>query len=97
MIQWYRREMLEDAVARFNVELLYFTLKRKPKEFNLSLTRMCISNGYIEVLEWCKQMELVKLFTKALYSEQWGMLDSLYENGYHQAPSHLKEILKKNQ
>jgi hypothetical protein len=94
MLQWYSREMLEDAAARFDVELLYFILKRKPKEFILSLTRMCISNGYIEVLEWWKQMELAELFTKALYSEQWGMLDSLYENGYHQAPSHLKEILK---
>ncbi len=96
MIQWYSREMLEDAAARFDVELLYFILKRKPKELILSFIRMCISNGYIEILEWCKQMELVELFTKALYGEQWGMLDSLYENGYHQAPSHLKEILKKN-
>jgi hypothetical protein len=93
-LQWYSREMLEDAAASFDVELLNFILKRKPKEFNLSFTRMCISNGFIEVLEWWKQMEFVELFTKALYSEQRGMLDSLYENGYHQAPSHLKEILK---
>ena len=56
---------------------------------------MCISNGYIEALEWCKQVELVELFTKALYSEQWGMLDSLYENGYQQAPYALKQILNK--
>jgi hypothetical protein len=94
MLQWCSREMLEDTAARFDAELLNFILKRKPKEFNLSFTRMCISNGYIEVLEWWKQMELVELFTKALYSEQWGMLDSVYENGYHQAPSHLEEIFK---
>ncbi len=53
---WYSRKMLEDAVARTNLELLDFILNKKPNEFNLSFTRMCIAKGYIEVLEWWKLM-----------------------------------------
>jgi hypothetical protein len=37
----------------------------------------------------------VELFTHAVYSGPWRMLDSLYENEYQQASSDLKEILKK--
>ncbi len=33
----------------------------------------------------------IELFTEALYSEQRGMLDNLYNNEYQQAPSYLKE------
>ena len=80
-LDWYHRKMLDDAVARTNLELLDFLLKKKPNEFNLSFTRMCVTKGYIEVLEWWKEMELVELFCNAVYSGQWRMLDSLYENG----------------
>jgi hypothetical protein len=55
-------------VARTNLELLDFILNKKPNEFNFSFTRMCIAKGYIEVLEWWKQMELVELFCNAAYS-----------------------------
>ena len=60
----------------------------------VSLTRMCVREGFIEVLEQWKQMELIELFSKAAYSGQWRILDSLYENEYQQAPSNLKETLK---
>jgi hypothetical protein len=83
--------MLEDAVARTDLELLDFLLNKKPNEFNLNFARMCVANGYIEVLEWWKQMELVELFCDAAYSGQWRMLDSLYVNGWQQTPSILKE------
>jgi hypothetical protein len=49
-LQWYSREMLEDAAARFDVELMNFIFNKKPNEFNLSFTRMCISKGYFYVL-----------------------------------------------
>jgi hypothetical protein len=78
-LDWYSRKMLEDAVARTDLELLDFILNKKPNEFNLSFTRMCIAKGYIEVLEWWKQMKLVELFCDAAYSGQWRMMDSLYE------------------
>jgi hypothetical protein len=85
---------LVDAAARTDQVLLEFLVNKKPHEFNLNFTRMCVTNGYIKVLEWWKEMELVELFSEAVYSEQWRMLDSLYENEYQKAPSHLKEILK---
>jgi hypothetical protein len=59
-LDWYHRRMLEDAVARTDLELLDFLLNKKPNEFNLNFARMCVANGYIEVLEWWKQMELVE-------------------------------------
>jgi hypothetical protein len=83
--------MLEDAVARSDLQLLDFIFNKKPNEFNLSFTRMCIAKGYIEVLEWWKQMELVVLFCNAAYRGQWRMMDSLYMNGWQQTPSILKE------
>jgi hypothetical protein len=66
---WYCPKMLFNAVARTNLELLYFLLNKKPHKFNLNFSRRGVTNGYIEVVEWWKQMELVELFTKALYSE----------------------------
>jgi hypothetical protein len=36
-LQWYSRQILEDAAARFNVELLYFIFNPKPHEFNCTL------------------------------------------------------------
>jgi hypothetical protein len=38
--------------------------------------------------------EIIELFSDTASSGQWRMLDSLYKNGYQQAPSNLKEILK---
>jgi hypothetical protein len=55
---------------------------------------MCVREAFIEVLEWWKQTELIELFPNSAYSGQWRMLDGLYKNGYQQAPSNLKEILK---
>jgi hypothetical protein len=40
-------------------------------------------------------MEFLELSYDAAYSGQWRMLDSLYENGYQQAPTALKQILNK--
>jgi hypothetical protein len=51
-LEWYSREMLEDAVARFDVQFLYFIFNKKPDEFNLSFTTLCISKGYYYVLNW---------------------------------------------
>jgi hypothetical protein len=64
-LQWYSRKMLEDAAARFDVELLYFSFNQKPNEFNLSFTRMCISKGNFYALNWWKEMELLELFCDA--------------------------------
>jgi hypothetical protein len=57
---------------------------------------MCVTNGYTEVLEWWKEMEIVELFCITVQSPQWmvRMLDCLYEIGYQQASSDLKEILE---
>jgi hypothetical protein len=33
-LDWYSREMLEDAVARTYLELLDFIFNKKPNEFN---------------------------------------------------------------
>ena len=93
-LDWYNREILVGAVARTNLDVLFFILNKKPTEFNLSFTRMCVREGFIEVMDWWKQMELIELFIEAAYSGQWRMLDNLYENEYQQAPSNLKEFLK---
>jgi predicted AAA+ superfamily ATPase len=34
-MHWYRQEMLEDAVARTDLDVLLFLLKKKPRQFNL--------------------------------------------------------------
>jgi hypothetical protein len=51
-LYWYHRQMLVDAAARTDLELLEFLLNKKPNEFNSSFARMCVAKGYIEVLEW---------------------------------------------
>jgi predicted AAA+ superfamily ATPase len=69
-MHWYRQEMLEDAVARTDLDVLLFLLKKKPRQFNLMFTTMCLTNGYTEVLEWWKEMEIVELFGVAVQSPQ---------------------------
>jgi hypothetical protein len=93
-LDWYHREILVDAAARTDLEVLDFFLNKKPTKFNLSFTRMCAREGFVVVMEWRKQMELIELFSEAAYGGQWRILDSLYENEYQQAPPNLKEILK---
>jgi hypothetical protein len=68
-------------VARNNRELLDFIVNKKPTKFNLSSTRICVREGFIEALEWWKDAELIALFADAAISGQWRMLDSLYKNG----------------
>jgi hypothetical protein len=55
---------------------------------------MCVREGFIEVMNWWKQTELIELFIEAAYSGQWRMLDNLYKNEYQLVPSTLKELLK---
>jgi hypothetical protein len=57
---------------------------------------MCVTNGYTEVLEWWKETEIVELFCIAVQSPQRTVriLDCLYDIGYQQASSDLKEILE---
>jgi hypothetical protein len=57
---------------------------------------MCVTTGYTEVLEWWKEMEIVELFGIAVQSPQWmvRMLDCLYEIGYQQAASYVKDALE---
>jgi hypothetical protein len=94
-LDWYHGNILVGAVARTNLELLDFILNKKSTESNLSITRMCAREGFVVVMEWWKQKELIQLISKASYSGQWRILDSLYKNEYQQAPSDLKEILNK--
>jgi hypothetical protein len=61
-LDWYSREMLEDAMARTDLELLYFIYNKKSNEFNWSFTTICARRGFIEVLKWWKEMELIQLF-----------------------------------
>jgi hypothetical protein len=89
-LQWYSRQMLEDAVARFNVELLYFIFNQKPNEFNLSFTTMCISKDYFYALNWRKEMELLELFCDAAYNGQCKILEVLKNDGWQQTPTHLE-------
>jgi hypothetical protein len=93
-IFWYNRETLVGDAARTNLDVLFFILTKKPTKFNLSFTRMCVREGFIEVMDWWKQTELVELFIKAAYSGHSRMLDNLYENEYQEACSDLKEFLK---
>jgi hypothetical protein len=76
---------LVGAVARNDQELLDFTLQKKPNEFDLGFKKMCVREGYIEVINWWKEAELIALFIDAACSGQWKMLDKLYENEYQQA------------
>jgi hypothetical protein len=61
-LHWYHRKLLVGAAARNDWELLDFLLNKKLNEFDLSFTTMCARDGFIEVLEWWKQMELIELF-----------------------------------
>jgi hypothetical protein len=67
-LDWYSRDILVDAVARNDWELLDFLLKKIPNKFNLSFTKMCVREGFIEVVDWWKEVELVELFSEAVYS-----------------------------
>jgi hypothetical protein len=67
-MHWYHPKMLDDAAARNDLDVLYFLLKKKPHEFNLRFTIMFVTNGYTEVLEWWKEMELVEHFGIAVQS-----------------------------
>jgi hypothetical protein len=92
-LDWYSRDILVDAAARNDWELLNFLLEKKPNIFNLSFTRMCVREGYVEVVNWWKSVELIELTKEAAYSGQWRMLDNLYENECQEACSDLKEVL----
>jgi hypothetical protein len=72
----------------------FFFSQKKTHKFNLRFTTMCVTNGYTEVLEWWKEMELVQLFGITVQSPQRmvRMLDCLYEIGYQQAASYVKEV-----
>jgi hypothetical protein len=94
-LSWYNRDILVGAAARNDWELLEFVLKKKPNQFDLSFTKTCANEGYIEVLEWWKEMELIELFIAAAYGGQWRVLEKLYENEYQQASSDFKEFLNK--
>jgi hypothetical protein len=92
-LYWYNREILVGAAARTDLELLELIFNKKPTEFNLGFTRMCACKGYIEVMEWWKETELIDLFIGAANCGQLRMLDKLYENEYQQASSDLKEFV----
>jgi hypothetical protein len=93
-LDWYSRDILVDAAARNDWELLDFLLQKKPNQFDLSFTKMCVREGFIEVMDWWKEVELIELIREAAYSGQWRMLDNLYNNEYQQASSDLKEFLQ---
>jgi hypothetical protein len=61
---WYNREILVGAAARTNLDLLFFILTKKPNEFNLSFTRMCVRKGFIEVMDWWKKWNLLSFLLK---------------------------------
>ena len=67
-LDWYSRDILVDAVARNDWELLDFLLKKIPNKFILSFTKMCVREGFFEVVDWWKEVELVELFSEAAYS-----------------------------
>jgi hypothetical protein len=50
-LDWYSRAILVDAVARNDWELLDFLLNKKPSQFNLRFTRMCVREGFIQVMD----------------------------------------------
>jgi hypothetical protein len=94
VLDWYSREILVGAAARKDWELLDFLLDKKPSQFDLRFTRMCVREGFIEVINWWNEEELIQLFIEAARSGQLRMLDKLYEKEYQQASSDLKEFLK---
>jgi hypothetical protein len=66
-LDWYSRDILVDAAARNDWELLNFLLEKKPNIFNLRFMRMCVREGYIEVVDWWKSVELIELTKEAAY------------------------------
>jgi hypothetical protein len=50
-LDWYSRDILVDAAARNDWELLDFFLQKKPNQFDLSFTKMCVREGFIEVMD----------------------------------------------
>jgi hypothetical protein len=94
LLDWYSRDILVDAAARNDWELLDFLLDKKPSQFDLRFTRMCVREGFIEVINWWKEVELIELIREAAYSGRWRMLDNLYNNEYQQASSDLKAFLR---
>jgi hypothetical protein len=84
---------LVDAAARNEWELLDFLLQKKPNQFDLSFTKMCVREGFIKVMDWWREAELIELIKEAAYDGQWRMLDNLYNNEYQQASSDLKELI----
>jgi hypothetical protein len=84
---------LVDAAARNDWALLDFLLNKKPSQFDLRFSRMCVREGFIKVMDWWKSVELFELIKEAAYRGQWRMLDNLYNNEYQQACSDLKEFL----
>jgi hypothetical protein len=95
-LDWYSRSILVDAAARNDWELLNFLLNKKPSQFDLRFTRMCIREGFIEVMDWWKSVELIELIKEVAYRGQWRMLDNLYNNEYQQACSDLKQFLNES-
>jgi hypothetical protein len=46
-LDWYHPKMLFDAVARTNLDVLYFLLEKKPHKFNLNFA-VTLSTGVVE-------------------------------------------------
>jgi hypothetical protein len=70
-LDWYNQKILVGAAARNDLELLDFILNKKPTKFNLSFTRMCAREGFVVVMEWWEQTELLELISEAAYGGQW--------------------------
>ena len=52
VLDWYSSEILIGASTRNDWELLDFLLQKKPNKFDLGFKKMCIQEGYIEVIDW---------------------------------------------
>jgi hypothetical protein len=55
-----KKSVGQTTAARNDWELLDFLLKKIPNKFNLSFTKMCVREGFIEVVDWWKEVELVE-------------------------------------
>jgi hypothetical protein len=89
-LEWYSTEMLEDAVARYNVQLLYFIFEKKTDEFNLSFTTLGVSKGYFYTLNWWKRKELLELFCDAAYNGRCKIMEALKVYGWQNRPTSLE-------
>jgi hypothetical protein len=93
-LEWYSREMLEDAAARYDVQLLYFNFDKKPDEFDLSFTRsLCVSKGYFYTLNWWKRKELLELFCDAAYNGRCKIMEDVKVYGWQNRPTSLERIV----